>query len=121
MGTDIVGDIGDMHAHFVVSVGQTADRECIVEVLGILGVDRESRHIAHVLACGHDLGRDSGVDLLGSLLHGLGVSVGKSELSKDGMDLGIVLAGFSKDVDDLALGVLGVVGPVCYAGNSLVA
>ena len=47
--------------------------------------------------------------------------VRQPELGHDGIDFGIVLAGLAEHVDNLALGVLGIVGPVGDAHHGLVA
>ena len=46
VGSDVVGDVGDMHSHAPVAVGQPADGEGVVEVLGVLGVDGEGGLLA---------------------------------------------------------------------------
>ena len=67
-------------------------RQCIVEVLGILGVDGTGKHLAEVLATGYLLRGDAWINLLGCLLYMLGIGIGQSILRKDGMHLDIIIA-----------------------------
>ena len=121
VGLHIVCHISDVHAHLDIAVGKAAQRQGVVEVLGVLWVDGESGYVAHVLAGGHDLGGDSGVDFIGGAGHSLGIFVRQAELGKYGMDFGIVLAGASEYVDHGTAGIFLVVGPVGYAHDCLVA
>ena len=116
-----MGDVGDMHADLPVAVGELADREGVVEVLGVARVDGEGCDAAEVLATGHLLGGDAGVDAVGGLLDVLGIAVGEAELGQDGVHLGVVLTLGAQDVDDLATGVHLVVLPLRDAGHGLVA
>ena len=54
----VVRHVGDMHAHFPQPRLQRADREGVVEVLGVLGVDGEGGHAAEVFTLGIVFGGD---------------------------------------------------------------
>ena len=59
-----MGYVGNVHAHLPVAIVQLADREGIIEVLGIHGVDGKGGHLAHV----HTLGNLVGCYAWGNLL-----------------------------------------------------
>ena len=113
--------VGDVHADFPVSVLEFLDRQRIVKVLGVGGVDGESCHTAHVAPLGDFLGRDARLQSLGGLGDILGILVRQAELGKDGMDLGIVLARHAQHVNHFADGRVGVLGPVHDFRHHLVA
>ena len=83
-----------------------ADAQCIIEVLGILGVDGTGEHVAHVLAATDFLFRDARLYLLGSLLDILRIFVWQAVLRQDGVHLHIVVALLAQHVDDLPHDVL---------------
>ena len=100
-----------MHSHLVVAVGECAYRQGVVEVLGVLGVDGECGHIAHVDATGYLFGCYTCVDMVGGLLHIGRIAVGESEFGENGVHLGGVLAGLAQNVDHFAAWILLLVGP----------
>ena len=102
----VMRDIGDMDAYLPEPIVELTDREGIVEVLGILGVDGAGKHVAHILTTVNFLLGDGGINLLCRLLHVLRILVGQVVLSQDGMHLGIVLACLSEDINDRADNVL---------------
>ena len=91
--------ISDVHAHLPESAIKLTDTQGIVEVLCILGVDSTSEDITEILATVYFLLRDSGVDLLCSILHILRILVRQVVLCKYRMHLGIVLASLSEHID----------------------
>ena len=118
---DVVGHVGNVHAHFPPLAFEVADGEGIVKVLGIVGVDGEGRHFAEILAASDFLGRDVGRKAFGSILHVLRIAIGQSVFGQDAVHLGVVLALASEDVNDLADGALRVGGPFRYLDHRLVA
>ena len=108
---DIVAHVGDMDTDFPVAVLQLLDGQGVVKVLGVGRVDGERGHVTHVAALGDFLRSDAVIQGLGGLGDILGILVGKSEFSQDGMDLGIVLAGNTQHVNHLADGRVGILWP----------
>ena len=47
---DVMGDIGDVNPYFDIPVGKASDREGVVEVFGIVGVDGEGCYLSEVAA-----------------------------------------------------------------------
>ena len=86
-------DIGDVHAHLPKVFADGTDRECVVKVLGVVGVDGAGEHIAHVEAACYFVGRDGVADVVGRLLYCNGVFVGEAKLGEYGMHLGIIVSG----------------------------
>ena len=101
-----------MYPDLVASVGQGAEGKGIVEVLGILWVDRAGQHPTEVLTAGKLLSCDLPREGLGSTLYLLGVPIGQAILSEDSMHLGGILPSPTEDVDDLTPRVLGMGIPV---------
>ena len=101
-----------MHAYLPESVVEALDRQRVVKVLGVLGVDGTGPGVAEVLALGLVLLRDFARNLVGGVFHSLGVAVGQSVLGEDGVHLHIVVATLAQDVHHFAyhVGVL-LVGP----------
>jgi len=116
-----VGHVGNVYAYFPKSPFQFADGEGVVEVLGILGVDGEGGHTPEVLTSGYFLGGDFGGYLVGSFLYGSGVDIGQAEFRQDGVHLGGIVSCAPQDVDYLADGVLGFVGPFHHLYDGFVA
>ncbi len=113
--------VGNVYAHFPVAVLEFLDRDGVVEILGVFRVDGKRGHAAHVApACNLFFG-DALVDFLGGLNHLLGVFVGQTEFSEDGMDFGIVLAGHAQHIDYFAHRAVGVLRPFHNACHGLVA
>ena len=117
----VVGDVGNVYAYFPKAVFQPSDGEGVVKVLGILGVDGEGGDAAEVFALGYFFGGDFGRNLVGGFLYGGGVDVGQAELGEDGVHLGGIVSGTAQDVDHLADGVLGFIGPFYYFDDGFVA
>ena len=117
----VVGDVGNVYAHLPEVLAEGTDGEGIVKVLGIVGVDGEGKHVAHVDAAGYLVGRDDVADVVGGILHGKRILVGKSKLGEDGVHLHVVVASFTKDVHYLTYGVAGSLGPLYNLHYGLVA
>ena len=107
----IMRHVSNMHTHFPHTLFHLANRQCVVEVLGIARVNREGEHIAEVLALGNFLGCDARLYLVGSQLYGFWVSVRQTKLGKDGMHLGVVVSAFSQYVNHFANRVAGIFRP----------
>ncbi len=95
---DVVAHIGDMDT-YLPEIIYLSDREGIVEVLGILGVDGAGKHIAEILTPADLLLSDGSIDFLSSFLHILRILIGQVVLGQDGMHLGIVVARLSEDIN----------------------
>ena len=67
--------VGNVHTYFPQSVVELAHRKCIIEVLGILGVDGAGIYIPEVLTLGDVSLGDLRRNLVGSLLHVLRILV----------------------------------------------
>ena len=93
----IVADISYMDTYFVELATcrlalELTERQGIIEVLGIFGVDGTSPHVSEVLTALDFLGSDARFNLVGSLLHVLGIPVRQSVLRQDGVHLHVVVA-----------------------------
>ena len=96
----VVRHVGDVDADLQMAVFEFAEREGVVEVLGVGRVDGESGHAAEVAAAGQVFGRDGVGYLLGRLLHLGFEAVGQLEFGQDGVHLGVVLARNAQHVND---------------------
>ncbi len=110
-----------MDAHLPIAVGELADGECVVKVLGVTRIDGEGGYAAEVLAARHLLRSDPFADSVGGFLHILRIPVGEAELGKDGMHLRIVFPFRSEDIYYLAARIHLVIAPVGDARHGLVA
>ena len=72
VGAHVVGHVGDVHADLPHALLHLADRERVVEVLGVGGIDREGGHVAEIATLGVIGLGDAAVDRLGGSLHLLG-------------------------------------------------
>ena len=121
VGFDIMGDVGDVYADLPDAVLDLAHRECVVEILGVGGVDGEGRHLAEVAAPGDFAGRDVPVDGCGGLLDLGFEAVGEVVFGQDGVHLGIVVPGDSEAFDELPDGAFASGLPVDDAHDDLLA
>lgn len=117
----IVRHVGNVYTDFPHRFVNLSNRQCIVEVLGVVRVDGKGRYVAEVLASGNFLGRDVGRECLGRLFHLFGIFVGQSVLRQYGVHFGIVLALFTQNVHYLANGAFRIGGPFGYFHHHLVA
>ena len=115
-------NIGNVDAHLPQSVLKLLYRQSVVEVLGIFRVDGACECVAEVLALGIVLGSDFGRNLLGSLLHILGIFIRQTVLCENSVHLDIVVARFTQYVNHLANHIAVVlVGPFHNLHHSIVA
>ena len=107
---DVMRDVGNVNAHFQVSVGQGLERQSVVKILGVDGVNGQGKDAAEIAPSGNFC-RVQGLVQTGSVLLHLGRKfVGQSVLFQNGMDLGLVLAGAAQHLENLADGIeLGVI------------
>ena len=118
---DVMADVGNMYADLIEAVVQLLDRQCVIEVLGILRVDGAGPHIAEVLTLGHILRRDLPRNLLGGVLHALRILIRQTVLRQDSVHLHVVVAALTEYVDHLADDALMLlVGPSRNLHHSLV-
>ena len=108
---DVIGYIGDVHAHFYIAVGQTAHRKRIVEILGVGGIDREGRNAAEIPPGGDFVCGQLGRDFVGFLLHLFGIGIRKVVFGQDRMHFGVVVTRSTQYVDNLTRGIFHRVGP----------
>ena len=101
-----MGDVGDMYAHLVVPVLKPAERERVVEVLGVGRVDGEGEAVAEILAPLEVFGAYLVGNLVGGVLHLGFETVRQVEFGEDGVHLGVVEPGHSEHVADVAEGVV---------------
>ena len=101
-----------MDTHLEAVLVELDEGNCVVEVLGVGGVDGESGNLAVVLAPLYlSLGDFVGY-LVGSFADSGFEAVRQLELGQDGVHLGVVLAGFAQHVHYLADGLHALAGPV---------
>src|SRR5690606_23040043 len=114
-----MGDVGDMHTDLDVSVGQFPHREGIVEVLGVLRVNREGWDFAEITPRGYVLSSNLSGNLFFRSLD-LGIkSVGQPELGQDGMHLRIILTRVAEHLYYLAHRVSRALVPLHYTRHGL--
>ena len=107
--------VGDVHSHLPEAVAETAYRQGVVEVLGVVRVDGAREDLPEVLPALEVFVGYLGRNLLGGVLHGLGVLVGQSVLCEDRVHLDVVVALLAEHIDHFAHGVLMLrVGPLLY-------
>ena len=121
VGLDVVGDVGDVDADLPDAVAHLADREGVVEVLGVGRVDREGHHLAEVAPPGDFVGRDAAVDGLGGLFDLGFEAVREFVFGQDGVHFGVVVAGDAEPLDQFADGALAAGLPVDDAHDDLFA
>ena len=120
-GLNVVGHVGDMYAHLPHAVFDLADREGVVEVLGVRRVDGEGRYLAEVAPGGIIGFGDRRRNGLGRIFDLLLEMVGQAVFGQDGVHLGIVLSGAAQYLDQLSGGAFGTQRPVRDADHDFVA
>lgn len=110
-----------MYAHLPYAVFDLADREGVVEVLGIRRVDGEGRYLAEVAPGGVIGFGDRRRNGLGRIFDLLLEMVGQAVFGQDGVHLGIVLSGAAQYLDQLSGGAFGTQRPVRDADHDFVA
>ena len=108
-----------MHTDLIIAVLELAERQGVVEVLGVCGVDGECKGVAEILAAFQVVGSDLVGDLVGGVLHLLGETVRKAELGKYRVHLGLIVAGHSEDIHDVALRAHVITLPAVHDGCGL--
>ena len=91
-----------MDAHLPAAVRQATDRECIVKVFGVFGVDREGCHLAEVLTLGDILRRNLAWDAPRSFLDIFRITRRQTILSQDGVHFRVVISRTTEHLDDFA-------------------
>src|SRR5699024_8775121 len=117
----IVGNVGDMYAHFPPVLPYGTYRERIVEILGIGRVDGKGRHAPEVAAAGDFFGGYRFRYGVGRTLHLFGIPVRQIELGQYGVHFGIVVARGAQHIDDFTRRRLGVGRPLLYPHHDLIA
>ena len=101
-GLHIVGDIGDVDADLVISVVQFLERQSIIKVLRVGGVDGESQRLGEVAANLVLPSRNLLGNLVRGILHLRFEPVRQAELGKNRMHLRLVLARHSEHIDNMS-------------------
>ena len=91
-----------MHPDFPLLIAQFADRQGIVKVLGILGVDGKGEHIAHITTARHLLVGNSWINLLCCAFNVCWVFIRQTIFGKDGVHLCIIVALLTQNIDNLS-------------------
>ena len=107
-----MGDVGDVDLELVVSVGELADEDGIVEVAGGFAVDGDDGEVAEVAAALQFSGRDRRGDGAGFGDDRLGKVVGQVVLANDDLDIDAEIVFVAEDFDDAAARIFGCGGPV---------
>ncbi len=110
-GGDVVCNIGYMHSHFIVAIGQNTQRQSIVEVFCVFGVYSESYCLAEIFTGGDYFRGYSCVDFIGCFLNVGRIFVWQAVFCQYRMDFCVVFPCFSKYVDNFPTWVFGVVRP----------
>ncbi len=110
-----------MYADLPYTVARLADRQRVVEVLGIGRVDRECGHATEVAARGALLVRYLAAHGLGGRRYLLVETVRQIVLGQNGVHLSVVIARRTQYIDDLALGQARALVPRYDAHGHLVA
>ena len=114
-------NVGYVHAHLPKALIEHANRQCIVEILGISRVDGAGKHVAEVFAFVVILLRYLGRNAFGSLFCRLGISVGQAVLGQDGVHLDIVFACRTKHINNFSHDILVFgIGPLGYFHHGLI-
>ena len=101
---DVVRHIGDVDAEPEVTVRKSLDRNRIVEIAGVLAVDRDRRHAAKVRAALDVALLDDGAEPRGFGNGLLGMAVGNAELADDDLRVDAGFVDPSEHFDDPANG-----------------
>ena len=118
---NIVCHVSNVDANFPNALAYLTNRQGIVEILGIFGVNRAGEHLPEVFSFSQILRGNLGTDSLRSLFNCLGILVWQAILSQDGVHLRIVIASFSQHVDNLSYDVFMIlIGPFAHFHHHLV-
>ena len=102
---DVSGDIGNVDSQAVVAIGELLDVHGVVEVLGVLPVDRDYGNFTKIRSPGEVIGPDLCGDLRGLLDHLGREFVPQLMLADDDLDIDVGIADIAEDLDDAALGI----------------
>lgn len=120
-GFDVGGNVGDMDANAMAAIAQFLDGEGVVEILGVIGIDGESKDItaiaaalavggAHLIRDGFglflDRGREGGVEIV---------------FVENALEFRVGGMGFSEDIDNFTLGVEVPLFPFNHFDDNLIA
>ena len=97
-GRNVMGHVGNMHAYLVAAAPEFAERDGVVEVLGIGRIYGKGQNLPEVLPALELFGSYGFWDAVGRVLNLLRETVGQVELGQDGMHLGFVFAGGAEHV-----------------------
>ena len=116
---DIVGHIGNVHPNFPEAILQFLDREGIVKILGIGGVNGKSRNLSKIPAFCYLFVRNFQRNFICCLIHFFRIFIWKAKFGQNGMHFGIVGTSIAKYINDLGHRISGIFGPVQDPGNRL--
>ena len=103
---DVVTDIGNMDAYFPQALTCCTQRQGIVEVFGILGVDGAGEHVTEVFTTGNFIGSDTRFYLLGSILYSLRIFIRQSVLCQDSVHLHVIITFLTQHVNHFTHNIL---------------
>ena len=119
--THIPADIGDVDAEEEGTVRIAARKDAVIEVLGILAIDRDDRQVAAVAAASVLLRRGLLLHVIGCLLHVLGERLREVVLAHDRKNVDARVADLAEHLDDLALRIAAAVRPLRDLDDDLAA
>ena len=117
---DVMRDVGDVDGDGPTGL-RALNFDGVVEILGVVGIDRDDVASAEVFALGGLFGRDFGGNLLGFADDLWRETLREAVLADDREDVDARVAGATENLDDVALGVDVAGGPVIEFGDDLVA
>ena len=108
-----------MYADLIIPALKLAERQGIVEILGVGRVYREGQSVPEILAALEVVGGDTVGDLVRGVLHFLGETVREAELREDRVHFGIIVARHAQHIHDVALRADVVFLPTVHYGGGL--
>ena len=98
-----------------------AERQRVVEILGVGRVNGKGRYAAEIAASGNLLLRNVLIDFVGGILNALRKPIRQTVLGQNGVHLSVVFARISQNFNHLAYRVFLSVAPLHNLGDSLLA
>src|SRR5579863_542854 len=112
IGSDVLGNVGDVNVQFEIIVGQLADEDGVVEVASGFSVDGDDGEVAEVAAVLEFAGRDDRGNRLRFLESGGWKMMREMKFADDDFDVDAEVVFATEDLDNFAACALGGGGPV---------
>ena len=109
-----------MNSYFIMTIFQFLKAQRIVKIFCILGIYRERKHITHIPTLLDFRFLNTGIQLVGITFNIFRKFMGQTILCKNGVDLGLVIARFSKNPNDLAKRRVSFFWPVIKFNKNLI-